>query len=126
MTLPVPTRMRRTSSKRPGTRAGGPRLHGWMCFEPASQGAIRERDFNIFWEDGANFDMSAKGADVITQRSEFDFEAISRRENSLCSIFIARASFPWVILRSLRSSSSVMRLRMALARFFRGRDWPWS
>jgi hypothetical protein len=33
-----------------------------------------EREFNVFVrEDGANFDVSAKGADVFTQCSEFDF-----------------------------------------------------
>ena len=36
-----------------------------------------EREFNVFVrKDGANFDVSAKGADVIPQRSEFDFGAL--------------------------------------------------
>jgi hypothetical protein len=41
-----------------------------------------ERKFNVFvWKDGANFDVSAEGADVVTQCSEFDFGAFFETGN---------------------------------------------
>ena len=41
-----------------------------------------QRDFNVFVrEDGANFDVSAQSADVITQCSQFDFGAFFEARN---------------------------------------------
>jgi|GEM_PF-1105409 hypothetical protein len=47
-----------------------------------SAALFREREFDVFvWEDGANFDMSAEGADVVTQCSEFDLGAFFEAGN---------------------------------------------
>ena len=41
-----------------------------------------KRQFNVFvWKNGANFDVSAEGADVVTQCSKFDFGAFFEAGN---------------------------------------------
>ena len=48
----------------------------------------RELDI-LVWEDCANFDVFSEHTDVIQRRPRFDFGAFSKRETSLCAIFMA-------------------------------------
>ena len=50
---------------------------GCSLNQPLRAVLFGEREFNVFVrKDGANFDVSAEGADVIPQRSKFDFGAL--------------------------------------------------
>src|ERR1039457_3858611 len=78
------TQVRKTSSTRaclPGTMSCS--YAGGCALRQSSRSVLfRERELNVFvWEDGANFYVSAKGADVITQCSEFDFGALFEAGN---------------------------------------------
>lgn len=84
MRFPVPIRERRTFSTRACQLGSVARTYSCGCalsrlFRAALFG---ERDFNVFVrEDGANFDVSAQGADVVTQCSKFDFGAFFETRN---------------------------------------------
>lgn len=66
------------------------------AFQPGLAAALfRERKFNVFvWKDGANFDVSAEGADVVTQCSKFDFGAFFEAGNFALLHLHGERNFP--------------------------------